>query len=160
MNDELTTKLREALTPLQAIDATIASKLAHLEKEDTSIQKELSTQVLSLGSALSKATTKILLHSKEHPSQQSSSHVEFGLTVVKQLTDLSASVDKIKQTKDEPEVIVIETMNSLNQLCTNFNKQYKSSDPTLQEAIAIVGRTANYLSSTAQNMLNNKRAAK
>ena len=162
MNDAMTTKLLAVLKPLQAITSSVDAKLQEVQLMENSITKEWSVQVLTLGNALGKSASKIILHSKDHPSPQSAAHAEFGSTVTEGLTSLSEAVNKIQTqgANGEPEAVVIEIMKQLSKICTDFSKNTKIEDSALLEAVTIAGRTANRLISTAENVLEAKRAAK
>jgi hypothetical protein len=162
MNDSMTTKLLTALKPLQAITSTVDAKLQTAQTMENSMTKEWSVQVLTLGNALGRAASKIILHSKDHPSPQSEGHAAFGSKVTEGLTELAKAVEKIQSqgANGEPEAVVMDIMKHLSAICTDFSKKTKIEDAALLEAITIAGRTANSLLSTAENVLNAKRAAR
>lgn len=159
-NDAYTKKLRAALKPLQTASSKVESQLQAAQELPTSMSREWALQILSLGSALAKATTKILLHSKEHPSANSNAHADMGENVTAELGKLSQAVEKILGGAEEPEAIVMTVMDALGAICAKFTKGSGIEDQGLLEAFNIVAKTSRNVKDTAEGILSQKRAAK
>ena len=160
MNDAVTKRLRAALKPLQTAASKVDSQLQAAQERPSSMSREWALQVLSLGSALSKATIKIMLHSKEHPSANSNKHADLGENVIRQLAKISADVEKILAGADEPEGIVIGIMDALAGVCQNVQKGSGIEDQALLEAFNIVLKTSRNVKATAEGIQEQKKAAK
>ncbi|EAX85759.1 hypothetical protein TVAG_477970 [Trichomonas vaginalis G3] len=138
MNDAVTKRLRAALKPLMTVASKVDSQLQAAQERTSSMSREWALQVLSLRSALSKGTIKIMFHTKEHPSANSNKYADLGENVTQQLAKISADIKKILAGVDEPEKTVIGIMDSLAGVCQNTQKGSGIEDQALLEAFNIV----------------------